>query len=376
MKKIVLITNIPNNYRIPLFNELNRQLSGADMELLVIFAASGYNRRLSEVKMSDCSFRHIILHSKPIATSGDVEKTTFSYTGLLKLLKTEKPYRIIVSGFSAAAIKVYIAFVLYGFKYIIWSGSIERKAKTSVIRNYSRKFLIRNSSAAVAYGSLAKQYLIDIGADANKIAVAINTVDTAFFAATTEDLRKKISDNRIHITYIGYLVKRKKVDDLLKCIHQLSLKRNDFTMDIVGEGNERAFLEKYVMENNLEHLVVFHGFRQKDELPFFLARSAVFTFQTGFDIWGLTLTEAMAAGVPCIASPNAGAVHDLIKEGETGFIIDFSETKAVTERILWLLENKEKAKQVGQNAAEFIRRNTTLEISAGGFLKAIALSER
>ena len=376
MKKIVLITNIPNNYRIPLFNELNKQLSAAGMELLVVFAAGGYERRLSKVMLSDCTFRYLILNSKPISVSNDVEKTTFSYSGLIRILKSEKPYRIIVSGFSAAAFRVLIASMIYGFKYIIWSGSIERRSSRSILRNYSRKFLLRKSSAAVAYGTLAKQYLVDLGADANKIAIAINTVDTSFFFDNTDKLRKQVTADEVHITYIGYLVKRKKVDELLKCIYELSLKRTDFKVDIVGEGAERTLLEKYVKENNLENIVLFHGFRQREELPFYLARSTVFTFQTDFYIWGLTLVEAMASGLPCIASPNAGAVYDLIKEGETGFIIDFSETKAVVERILWLLNNREKARQIGLHAAGLIRSHATLELSAGGFLKAIALSER
>jgi hypothetical protein len=51
MKKIVLITNIPNAYRIPLFNELSKQLLEENKELVVIFAAGGYDRRKSVPKL-------------------------------------------------------------------------------------------------------------------------------------------------------------------------------------------------------------------------------------------------------------------------------------------------------------------------------------
>lgn len=56
-------------------------------------------------------------------------------------------------------------------------------------------------------------------------------------------------------------------------------------------------------------------------------QSHCFLFQTDFDIWDLVLVEAMSAGLPCISSIHAGATHDLIKDGVTGFAMNLSENR-------------------------------------------------
>jgi len=63
-------------------------------------------------------------------------------------------------------------------------------------------------------------------------------------------------------------------------------------------------------------------------------------------VWGLVLVEAMSAGLTCISSIYAGATIDLIKEAETGFALDFSETDKAAEKINWILENPELSKKL------------------------------
>lgn len=89
------------------------------------------------------------------------------------------------------------------------------------------------------------------------------------------------------------------------------------------------------------------------------------------NIWGLGLVEAMSAGLLCIASIHAGATNDLIKDGVTGFAMDFSETEEVVDKVNWILENPELSKEIGQNASRFIAENVSIEKSAMGFVKTI-----
>ncbi|MEP7263916.1 MAG: glycosyltransferase family 4 protein [Bacteroidota bacterium] len=377
MKKIVLITNIPNAYRIPLFNELNNQFTELNYELIVIFAAGSYNRRKSVINMTDCNFKYIILGSEGITPGADEEKTYFSYDGLLKTLKDEKPYRIIVSGFSRATVKVWWYSKIHRIKYIIRSGAIQKKGRNdSVLRNLLRNFLTRSASSCIAYGSLAAEYLQSMGAAPSHISIGINTVDTQFFRNATAAARlNNVSDGKHHLTFTGYLVPRKNVIALLKVIQQLALVRTDFCMDIIGDGSDRPELEAFVKQQKLENFVVFHGFKQKDELPELLAMSSVFLFQTGFDIWGLTLNEAMAAEIPCIASIHAGSAKDLITHGENGFIADYDQPTDVVALIQELLNDLQRAKKMGVAAGEFIREHASLPISAKGFINAVKLSE-
>ncbi len=374
MKKVVFITNIPNPYRIPLFNEMSRQLAVLNIHLKLVFGAAGYQRRMFQLNLDEINFDYEILDDKGHTFSKDGEKTVFFYRGLLKLLRKEKPDAILVAGFSSATQKVLYYKVRTGTPYIIFSGTIETgSGNKNPLRKIQRKILLKNASAFVAYGNLAKHYLVKRGPATNRVFVGRNTVDTTFFYNKTEEYRliNKDQKSQSRFTYLGYLVPRKNVQLLLEAVKLVAEKRKNFSVDIIGDGISRKELEKYVADNNLEKFVVFHGFRQKDEIPQFFAQSNGLLFQTDFDIWGLVLNEAMAAGLPCLSSPNAGATFDLIKEGETGFVVDFKDSNHAAEKIIWLIDNPEKGSEMGKRAAAFIRDQVNITQAAAGFKDAI-----
>lgn len=371
-KKILIVTNIPNAYRIPLFNEIDKQLHGKGIELKVAFGTRGFRRIKSVVDLNDCQFNYQILRSInfPLFNS---EKIVCTYGGLYKLIRQYNPDKIITIGYSIATMKLWLRSFFKHTAYIIWSGSIPEKGRNdSFFRNAQRRILVKRATGAIAYGTKAKEYFQSLGLPKSKIEVAINTVDTSFFEQETKRVRETYTPDGIkHLTYVGYLTARKNVQKLLDIVAVLALKRKDFVLDIIGDGKKRKKLELFVERNHISDFVKFHGFRQKKDLPVLLAQSNCFLFQTNFDIWGLVLNEAMATEIPCIASVNAGAVHDLIREGETGFTTDFSDTQQTVKKITWLLDHPAEAKLIGQNAARFIRENAGLTNSAEGFIKAI-----
>ncbi len=142
-------------------------------------------------------------------------------------------------------------------------------------------------------------------------------------------------------------------------------------LDIVGDGEDRIGLELFVRENGLSEFVKFYGYKQTKDLPSFLAKADCFLFQTDFDIWGLVLVEAMAAGVPCISSICAGATDDLIQDGQSGFAVDYSMTGLVADRVMSLFDNPELARDMGLRGQRFITENVTIKHSIEGFHRAI-----
>lgn len=380
MKRILIITNIPNTYRLALFKELNKQLVMEGMELMVIFGAEGYSRRLTKVNLEDAGFNYTILNGGVYSSAENNEKTFFGYKGLGKVLRAYNPYRTIVIGFSPATTFLYFRSFLWKSPYIIWAGSILRKGRNdSLIRKIQRRLLIRRASAFIAYGTKAKEYFTSFGAPVNKIAIAMNTSDPDFFIRKTDEVRMQegsdYKDGKIHLLYIGYLVRRKRVDLLLDLMQELTKKRKDVILDIVGDGESKGQLEKKTAELNLQNHVKFHGFLQKQDLPRFLAKSNVFLFQTDFDVWGLTLNEAMAAGLPVLSSINAGATYDLINDGKTGYAVDYKDTSHVITLLNKLLDNPEFSREMGKNARQWLLEKAGLEKSAAGFLEAIRISE-
>lgn len=376
MKKVVLITNIPNPYRIPLFNELNQQMRDAGMLLKVVFGAAGYERRKFRIDPSEMLFDHRILDDKGHSFSEDGENTVFLYRGLAKVLNEEKPDLIIVSGFSPATLKVFLRKLIKGTPFIIWNGTIRKKGrKDGLLRTMQRKLLCRSASAFVSYGTKAKDYLTELGGPPEKVFIATNTVDTAFFERETAIKRKeqpKVADPRKLFLVLGYLVPRKKIEDLLYAVRILSEKRKDFRVAVLGDGVSKNSLEEYTAQHRLTELVTFEGFVQKPDLPSWFARASALLFQTGYDIWGLVVNESMAAGVPVISSVNAGATFDLIRHGENGFIADYSKPEEVIAAMEWILDHGDAARAMGNKAASDVSEKASLKVSASGFVAAAA----
>lgn len=377
MKKILIVTNVPNPYRVALFNELNRQLQERGMELHVVFGAEGYARRLNKTDLSNVTFHHRILDGGVYTSQENTERTFFGYSGLSAVLDELQPYRTIIIGFSAGTLRLFIRSFYKNEPYIIWAGSLKKEGRNdNIARIISRKLMMKRSSAFIAYGSKAKEYLVSMGANPEKVSIAMNTSDPAFFLNETDKIREQgiPGDGKKHLLYIGYLVRRKNVGLLIDCMAELRKQRNDFILDIVGDGESREQLEKHVAELNLTEHVKFHGFRQKSELPAYLAQSSVFLFQTDFDVWGLTVNEAMAAGLPVLSSIHAGATFDLIEEGVTGYAVDFRQKSKISALLQPLLDHPERCKEMGMKARERLLANASLEKSASGFIDAIEKS--
>jgi len=372
-RKVLLITNIPTPYRIPLFNVLHEELARSGVAFKVVFGALGYARRQWKVELKDCTFPFDILSTLNLRFS-DPEKSSFTYGGLFRVIKREQPDVIITNAFSIATTKLWMRSFLHQTRYVIWSGAIQYPGlNMNSLRRWQRKLLVRRARGFVAYGTRAQDYLVAQGAPRDRVNIGINTVDTTFFSRETERLKRSqpSRDDRKTILFVGHLVPRKGVDRLLKVVQLLAASRQDFILEIVGAGDDRPNLEWLASDLGVCQYVKFLGFRQKDDIPLHMSRASCFVFPTNHDIWGLVLVEAMAAGLPCISSNSAGATCDLIHDGRTGFAVDFCDTELVAARINWLLDHPEQSELMGQRAKKLIDETVTLNESAKGFVAAI-----
>jgi glycosyltransferase involved in cell wall biosynthesis len=368
---IWLITNLPTPYRIPLFNELGRKLSERGYALKVIFGALGEPRRKWNINTDEFEFDWQVLEGKGIKYRNS-ESLSFTYPGLLRQLREEKPALVITNGFSPATAKLWMKSLVSPLKYIIWSGDTGYPRQSFPGKVY-RKLLTAGASAYITYGTLAKDYLASLGADPDSVYIAINTVDTEFFASHADAPEGDPQvDSRSRLLCIGDLSARKRPDRLVHAIKSLSKKRRDFILEFVGDGPEKDSLLTLADKQGVADLITFSGYLQRPETAASLARARCFLFPTGHDVWGLVLVEAMAAGKVCISSVYAGATHDLIEDGVTGFTSDFSDPDEVADRLDWILDNYDQASQIGANARKYIEKNVSVSVSAQGMIDAIS----
>ena len=375
MPRVLHVTNIPNPYRIPQLNEIDRQLKVEGWELRVAFGSAGYDRRKWAVEMEDCRFGYSILSSEPLSLPGKARKRyVFTYPGLITELRNFKPDVVIVTGFSLATAKV-SAFARFSkTPFIIFSGTIPRRAEQQWGgRLFFRRMMARQASGGIAYGSLAREYLSDLGIPKSKIEIAINTPDIDFFTRESRSVRE--SNGRraagLKLLSVGDLVSGKRIDLLLPVMQGLRAGGVSATLTVVGEGPERESLEKKTVEMGIQDRVEFVGFRPRAELPRFYARSDCFLFPSEIDIWGLVLNEAMASALACVVSRHPGAVQDLIDDGETGIIVDFRKTAEVVNVLGTMAADRQKAREIGRRALAAVHERASLAVSSAGFLRAI-----
>ena len=122
---------------------------------------------------------------------------------------------------------------------------------------------------------------------------------------------------------------------------------------IVGEGIRKSQLDEYAETLAVNHRVHFLGYR--DDIAQFLLASDVFVFPSYREGLPVALMEAMAAGIPVVASKVRGNV-DLIQNGINGFLCDPTDEKAFAEHIRLLLSNEDLANRFSERGKEIIKR--------------------
>jgi glycosyltransferase involved in cell wall biosynthesis len=291
-------------------------------------------------------------------------------------LKRENPVALIVAGFSPATFQLWCRSWFDKTPYLIWSGAVERKGESSTARGLWRRMLASRAAGFIAYGSAARDYLLGHGAPARLIHIGINTVDLEYFRAAASALRDERGGGaggagQGNLLFIGHLSAGKRLDLLLAALAVLRHEGREVILRLVGDGPQARGLRSLASKLGVAEAVMFEGFKQQAEIPAYLARAGCFVFPSEYDIWGLALVEAMAAGLPCVASPRAGATRDLIQEGVTGLISDFQNPEEAAGRIRWVLDNPREAAALGRRGQEFLLRRANLQISADGFVSAI-----
>ena len=182
-----------------------------------------------------------------------------------------------------------------------------------------------------------------------------------------EELKRKLrlKDGDKLLVFVGGLDKAhyfKGIDILLPALSKL--KTEKVKVLIVGEGDLRPYYENRAKELGVEDQVIFAGRVSDEELPFYyrLGRGLVLPSIDKSEAYGMVLLEAMANGLPVIASHLPG-VRRVVGEGEErrGFLINPSDITELTQAIDSLLEDAEEGKQMGERAKAWVTRERSVE---------------
>jgi glycosyltransferase involved in cell wall biosynthesis len=173
----------------------------------------------------------------------------------------------------------------------------------------------------------------------DKEKVIYNGVSPEFLEKADENRLKLNVDGTYRITYIGRLVKVKGVDLLVQAVAEIA-KEKIVTLDVVGDGEERANLEELAQRLGIAENVHFYG-RQAD-VGKFLNKSDIFVYPSVWqEVFGISIVEAMAHGLPCVAN-NVGGIPEIVEDGKSGFLTKEPTANGLAEavrRVIGLYEN-------------------------------------
>ena len=157
---------------------------------------------------------------------------------------------------------------------------------------------------------------------------------------------------------IGRLSKEKGFLDLLKIFSIISKKHSDWCLDIIGDGDEKNKLLKYIKENNLSDKVKLHGFRDKDYIYNMFGKSSIYLMTSYTESFGIVLIEAMSAGIPCVAFSSANGANEIISSGDNGYIIKNRNFDAYIKKVEDLINDYDMRCTLGSNARRTIMKYT------------------
>lgn len=194
------------------------------------------------------------------------------------------------------------------------------------------------------------QFLADRAASLRGSLERIQVIPNGVDLSTIRSVRASSVPGRI--VSIARLSPEKGVDVLIRAFASVKGRVANAELHLIGDGTQRAELEVLVKELQLEKAVVFHGHQPYPEAMRLLTTGSVFALLSHGEGQGIVLLEAGAASVPCVATA-VGGIPEMIKDGETGFLVGDTDAEAAAERLIRLLTNEKLRLQYGEAARVF-----------------------
>jgi phosphatidylinositol alpha-1,6-mannosyltransferase len=301
-----------------------------------------------------------------------------------KLARIIKDQRVVVAAFGAAAplgllsasmkragVEKTVALThgheVWWAKVFPFNLAMRRIASTVDTLTYLGDFTQRAISRSISKKSAKAMVRIAPGIDVDH-----------FSPVDSSKLRKELNlDGKKVIVSVGRLVHRKGQDHLIQSLPEIVKRVPNAHLLMVGKGPYLDHLAKLVALNKLEDHVSFIGRIQYAELPQFICAGDVFAMPSrsrfgGLEVEGLGIVylEASACGLPVVAGASGGA-PDAVIEGVTGVVVDGTDNSEITDAIVSLLNDSEKAKAMGIAGRQWIVENWRWEIWSAQFNKLL-----
>jgi glycosyltransferase involved in cell wall biosynthesis len=269
---------------------------------------------------------------------------------LLKDLRSQKYNLLIVNGYSRSEyLLAAVCARLLGTPTALRLDSV-LFASASRSKRLLKKMMFRGFTQLYqhffATGTLTIEYLESYGIRRDRISLFAYAVDNDYFKEKSRltceakaSLRRRYNlpnENRI-ILSVTKFNHREAPWDLLKAFCELPKPRP--LLLLAGDGDQRPSLEDYARLHGADD-VIFAGYIPYPELPALYGIADVFVHPTHYEPWGVSVQEAMACGLPVIASSAVGAGYDLIEPDKNGAVYEVGNSRDLANKLTRLLDSE------------------------------------
>ncbi len=342
----------------------------------VVVLTSGF-RGLPEREQSDgVTIQRVPVIRRRADRCTPIEMLTFIASATIAAVHLARRWRPDVSiaffGIPSGPV-AYVLKALYGVPYIVsLRGGDVPGFQPYDLALYHRlmgpaiRFLWRRATAVVANSQGLRRLALESAPDVS-VDVIPNGVDVERFqpAASPRD------DDVVRLLFVGRLTYQKGVDVFLQALHELD-GRIQFEAELVGDGGARSQLERMAEDFGLSDRVRFIGWCDRDDVAVHYQAADIFVLPSRDEGMPNVLLEAMASGLPVIATRVVGN-KELVRDGHTGFLVPPEDPQGLANVVGQVVDRKELVECMGCAGRALVEGRYTWSQMAGEY-RAIAQS--
>jgi glycosyltransferase involved in cell wall biosynthesis len=231
--------------------------------------------------------------------------------------------------------------------------------KRIVLRRFFRRFATFHP-----VGSLTEGFLERLGVSASKIFRFPYAADNAYLAERAKQFRQdrdrvlsdlSISSAAFIVLGVLKFVPRENPMELLRGFLLFHEKFPDSALILVGAGPLEREMKAYIAASKLAGSVRLVGYAKYSELPRWYAISNVFVHPAIWECWGVSVNEAMACGLPVVASSSVGSSYDLIQDAANGYQYPSGDVKALADCLTRIASRPDRGSELGECSRRLIK---------------------
>lgn len=330
MKIVALHTDF-RIYWVARLDALRTYFYDRDIELYVVeIAGEGSPYSFSKRSVSDLDFHWDILY--PGEKIEDIDSSDIR-SAVFRKLDSIQP-EVVIAGA--------IAFPS-GASATAWAKKNKKKViifDDAKIEDVQRNFIVNFVKQRIYNGVDAMLYPAEEWAATgafwkfpkSRLFYGVDVVDNKFWQ---QNIVTNLELPEHYFLSVGRQIPKKNFMGILEAYDRYRTVRKDaYKLLLIGEGSERHAIEEYIEKKKLQDDIYLFPFLQQQELiPIYHNAEAFIIASKCDETWGLVINEAMASGLPVIASDRCGAARTLIRDGVNGYLFSPMDNSELTQKM-------------------------------------------